>query len=318
MDGERPVMPGHAGHDAWGDAPPAGATMTVLLVDDSRSQSARIQDRLVEYGISVVWRPSYRVASELLRHPDAGQLVDLVLIDQAFESTPEADLLTRSEVDALPEAEDWDVRLHQGLFIMTRLNQDMRDGRIPATPMMILTQYATVDIAAQVCLGGYDSKRRLLSDPYTSLKSYLPPLLPTEEDVDRRLGRLVADGGLDEELAGQVRGEVVHGRVDLEEACKAWLELANPDDWAAVGRMLERLAGRRTAFSLERLATALGTAWLASGEGWLRIAGIETLGPLGGGLEAFRVEIAGVGTPFGALVAARPVPAGADDEVQGR
>src|SRR5258708_25406726 len=93
-------------------------TLTVLLVDDIESQATRSQERLAPYGIRVEWRPSYRTAIEPLRDPDGGQLVDLVLVDQAFDvdTVDPADLLTPSEVETAAGTEEWDVRLHQGLF----------------------------------------------------------------------------------------------------------------------------------------------------------------------------------------------------------
>jgi hypothetical protein len=286
--------------------PPPSASLTVLLVDDSQSQSVKIQKHLHPYRIWVDWRPSYRTAVELLRDPDAGQLVDLILIDQAFEeeAMPASDLLTSSEVDALTGAEGWDVHLHQGLFIMARLSQDMREGLIPFTPMMILTHYAAADIAAQVGLGGYQSKRRLLAEPYASLEEYLGQMRPTEEDVNRRLGDLARDLDLDHELAGQVRRDVLGG-LDLDEVCAVIGHLPDPNDWRAVGRALEHLADERCTFPVERLATAIRAAWLPSPDGWLRICHVEMLGPLGHGFEAFRVEIRRSGSTFPALMAAR-------------
>jgi CheY-like chemotaxis protein len=317
MHGEVPMGTESGGQEARGQGrndgrmgmPPSDAVLTVLLVDDSPTQSARIQDCLAVYRVCVEWRPSYRSAAELLRDPDAGQLIDLILIDQAFESAPAADLLTHSEIDALAGTEDWDVHLHQGLFIMARLSQDMREGRIPGAPMMILTHYARVKIAAQVGqigLAGYESKRRLLSDPYASLKSYLPQMRPTGADVDRRLRTLATDIDLDPELADQLR-QVILGGLDPDEVCAAVSRLPQPADWRLVGRALEQLAEERSAFPVERLAAALAAVWLPSPDGWLRICQIETLGPLGHGFEAFRAEIRRSEHAFSALLAVRPL-----------
>jgi hypothetical protein len=288
---------------------PADAAVTVLLIDDSRTQAERIQDCLVRYRVHLLWRATYRAAVRLLRDPDAGQIIDLVLIDQAFDLVPAQDLLGHSEVAGLAGAGDWDVRLHQGLFIMARLSQDMREGRIPGTRMMILTHYARVEIAAQVGLAGYESKRRLLADPYTSLREYLPHLPPAEVDVERRLDRLPAAAGLDGELRGQLR-EAILGGLDPDEVCAMVRGLAAPLDWRAVGRGLDQLADERRSFPVQRLARALHDAWLPSPEGWLHIRQLEALGPVGAGFEAFRAQIGPPGRARAAVVAVRALPAG--------
>ncbi|TMC12276.1 MAG: hypothetical protein E6J41_03225 [Chloroflexi bacterium] len=288
---------------------PATACLTVLLIDDAETQSERIQDCLRDYAVWVEWRPSYRAAAELLHDPDRGQLIDLILIDQDFtgDAVPPEDLLTRSEVGGLTGTDDWDVRLHQGLFVMARLGQDMREGRIPFAPMMILTHYARVDIAGQVSLGGYESKRRLITDPYTALKGYLAAMRPTEVDVDRRLADLRARLDLPDELTAEIRRAVLGG-LDLEETSAAVGRLTDPTDWRAVGRSLERLAERRRTYSVERLARTIEGAWLASQAGWLRVGHVEPAGPLDREFDAFQVEICQPGTTFPALLAARALP----------
>src|ERR1041385_1214444 len=90
---------------------PGDAVTTVLLIDDMPSQAARIRERLAHYGFRVDWRRSCREATERLRHPAAGRLVDLVLIDQTFDSVPRADLLTPSEIGAPAEARSGERRV---------------------------------------------------------------------------------------------------------------------------------------------------------------------------------------------------------------
>jgi len=283
------------------------ATLTVLLVDDIESQADRIQECLAPYGIRVEWRPSYRTAIELLRDPDGGQLVDLVLVDQAFdvEAVDPADLLTPSEVETVAGTEEWDVRLHQGLFIVARLNQDMREGLIPFVPTTILTHHGRVGIALQtVGLCGYQSKRRLLADPYGALKGMLAQVRPRPEDVDRRLERLAARLGLEAKLAGQVRERVMDG-LDLEDACLLLSDLRDPNDWTAVARALDRLAEDRRPFTAERMATAVEGAWLPSPEGWRRICHVEAVAAVDHGFDVFRVRIGRNGVTFPAILAAR-------------
>src|SRR5262245_2170095 len=290
---------------------PSDAPVTVLLIDDAETQSARIQERLREYGVLVEWRPSYGPAAELLRDHDVSQLVDLILIDQDFNNAefPQAALLDHTAVGSLAGTEEWDVRLHQGLFVMARLSQDMREGHIPFAPMMILTHYAKIEVAAQVGLGGYESKRRLITDPYTALKGYLPQLRPTAADVEERLTDLTARLDLDDELAGEVRRQITGG-LDLEETFTVIERLPDPRDWRGVGRALERLADRQHTFSVERLATAIESAWLASPDGWLRVCHVEPAGSLGHGFEAFQVEIGRPDASFPALLAARALASG--------
>src|SRR6266545_713257 len=291
--------------------PPDDASLTVLLIDDAETQGVRIQEVLRPYGVWVEWRSSYRAATRVLHDPDMGQLIDLILIDQDFtnDEVPDAELLTHAELGAVAGTEEWDVRLHQGLFVMTRLSEDMREGLISFTPMMILTHYARVEVAARVILGGYESKRRLLSDPYTALKGHLEQLRPARADVETRIATLQAELGLDDELARDVTRSVVRG-LDLEETCDALRRLPGPGDWRAVGRTLERLGEERRAFSMERLWASLGAAWLTSPQGWLRVCHVEAVASLGHDFEVFRVEICRSGTTFSALLAARALPPG--------
>lgn len=288
-------------------APPADATLTVLLIDDIPSQSERIQRCLRPYRIGVEWCPSYRAAMERLQDADLGQLVDLILIDQAFDvdSVVPEDLLTASEVGTPSGSEDWDVRLHQGLFIMARLGQDMRAGLIPFIPMMILTDYAKVELASQALgLGGYESKRRLITDPYAAIRRWLPQMRPRPEDVTARLTPVVGALGIGEELAAEV-GAAVVGELDPDEVCAALEGLADANDWAQVGRALDQLRDRRRRFSVERLARALEAAWQTSSQGWLRVCDVTSIGSLGHGFEAFRVHMVDGRRTFPALVAAR-------------
>jgi hypothetical protein len=236
------VRSNNGGHDASNDAlQEDGATLAVLLIDDSESQAARLRACLAPYRIRVEWRPCYRAAAELLRRPEAGQLIDLILIDQAFDSVPDDDLLTCSDLDTQPGAEEWDVVLHQGLFILARLGRDLRDGLIPAAPMMILTHYPRAEIAAQIGLAGYESKRRLLSDPYRSLKHFLPGMRPTEADVERSLNMLAPEIGLDGELLEHVKQRILGG-LDVDEVCATLLPLSGRDMHQSIGRALDRLA----------------------------------------------------------------------------
>lgn len=292
------------------------AVLIVLLIDDSESQLVRISDCLQPYGIRVEWRTSYREAVALLRDPDVGQLVDLVLIDQAFDSdaVPSVDLLTASEVDPRPGMDEWDVNLHQGLFILSRLGQDMRDGLIPFTPMVILTHYAKLEIAAQTGeLGGYLHKRTLLSDPYTALVRYLEQLRPSPADVDRRVRKLAADLGLAPELVRELRSSILAG-LDPDAACVAVRGLADPNDWRRVGVTLDALLDQRRTLPPERLAQHVAHAWFPSAHGWLRVCQVEPLGPLPRGFETFRLEIGRPGSRFIALLAARAMRA---DELPG-
>src|SRR3989442_8287993 len=142
----------------------SGALLTVLLVDDLEGQAHRIQDRLEPYRVRVEWRRSYRAAAELLRDPDAGPHVDLVLIDQAFDvgAVPDEELLTAAEIYPFEPTEEWDVRLHQGLFILARLQQDVLDGVVPFTPTLMLAQDGRIDVARRTFgPGAYQTKRRL-------------------------------------------------------------------------------------------------------------------------------------------------------------
>jgi hypothetical protein len=136
-----------------------------------------MREGLAPYGICLECRPNYREAAAALRDPEAVRPIDLILIDQVFDSIPAADLLSPSEVDQ--HGGCWDVQLHQGLLILARFREDMREGRVPATPMMILTHDAGVKTAAGV-LGAHESKRQLLADPYRALKRYLPRMQPAE------------------------------------------------------------------------------------------------------------------------------------------
>ena len=167
----RPVRP-RAVTTRSGDASP-----TVLLVDDHQSQCVRMREGLAPYGISLECRPNYREAAAALRDPELGRPIDLILIDQVFDSIPTADLVSPSEVDQ--PGGGWDVQLHQGLLILSRFREDMRKGRVPATPMMILTHDAGVKTAAGA-LAAHESKQQLLADPYRALKRYLPRLQPAE------------------------------------------------------------------------------------------------------------------------------------------
>lgn len=293
--------------------PPLHVASTVLLIDDIESQAARIRECLRPYGVSVEWCPSYRAAVGLLADPDCGQLFDLVLIDQAFDvgAVPATDLLTHFEVGPPAGAEDWDVHLHQGLFILARLGQDMHEGLIPFTPMMILTHYARLEIAAQAPWpGGYQSKRRLLADPYSALKGYLGQLRPTDADVDRRLRPLLVALGIHGDLAVQVRRRILDG-LDPDEACAALGRLSDPNDWRVVGRALDRIADEPGGSSADRLAARVVGTWLASPEGWLRVCHVEALGSLDDRFEVFRLRIGRPGDTQPALLAARAMPAGA-------
>jgi hypothetical protein len=295
-----------------GDPPPSDAAVTVLLVDDIASQAAKIQRCLRPYRVFVEWRASYRAAVEVLRDPDVGQLVDLILIDQAFDvdAVPAGDLLTASEVGTFVGTEAWDTNLHQGLFILARLIQDMKEGVIPFTPMMILTDYAKVELASQALgLGvGYQSKRRLVTGPYAAIQRWLPQIRPLAGDVDARLRPLVDRGRLDDELAGQVREKILAG-LDLGAVCQELDRLPDPNDWAVVGRALDRLAEAGRPPSVEWLAAAVEGAWLPSPQGWLRISAVESVGALHHGFEMFRLQMAGPQAKFSALLAASAVAA---------
>ncbi|HYW25562.1 MAG TPA: hypothetical protein VE953_15440 [Terriglobales bacterium] len=144
-----------------------------LLIDDSDEQRDLIQRHLRPHGIRVEWRTGYRSALELLRDPGLGPLVDVVLIDQAFdtEAVADADLLTAADIEAGGATEGWDVRLHQGLFILARLGEDIRAGRIPSTRLILLTSHASPPIPVQVeGFAGHLSKRALIADPRRALE----------------------------------------------------------------------------------------------------------------------------------------------------
>ncbi|HEY7200570.1 MAG TPA: hypothetical protein VIC57_10175, partial [Candidatus Dormibacteraeota bacterium] len=290
------------------------APLTVLLVDDIELQASRIRDRLEPYRVRVEWRRSYGAAAELLRDPDAGPHVDLILIDQAFDvdAVPDEELLTPAEIEPAVGSQEWDVRLHQGLFVLARLQQDMREGVISFAPTMILAHDGRIGAASRTRGPSvYQTKRRLLADPYGTLRPHLPMLRPTEEDVDLRLGELARRLGLEGELAEEVRGEILAG-TELEAACDALEALKDPNDWRAVGRALRSVAERDAEFPRERLAASLMGSWLASPMGWQRVCHVEELGPLDLGFLALRVWVGreADASQYPALLAARAFAAG--------
>ncbi|HSR26194.1 MAG TPA: hypothetical protein VLW53_21750, partial [Candidatus Eisenbacteria bacterium] len=288
--------------------------LTALLIDDGEAQARRIRDALRPHGIGVEWRSSYRTAMEVLRDPDAGRLVDLVLIDQAFDEDTVApdELLTEVDVDPRPGTDEWDVQQQQGLFILARLDQDMREGVIPFTPMMILTHHGRLDLAARIGrleLGGYASKQALLSDPYTTLLSQVPGIRPTDVDIDRKLGDLTADVKIEAHLVRQIRDSIRRG-LDPDTTCSALRGLPDPNDWRVVGLMLEELDQARSSYSSEELARALAQAWYPSPDGWLRVQELVLLGAVDERFHAFRMEMGRPGgSTFGALAAATALPA---------
>jgi hypothetical protein len=112
--------------------------------------------------------------------------VDLVLVDQAFdtEAVDVANLLTTADIQAKARAAKWDVRLHQGLFILARLSEDMRAGLIPCTRLVLLTSHARPPIAGLAdSYGGHLTKRTLITDPYRSLKGHMERIRPPGADV---------------------------------------------------------------------------------------------------------------------------------------
>jgi hypothetical protein len=208
--------------------------------------------------------------------------------------------------------DEWDVQLQQGLFILARLDQDVREGVIPFTPMMILTHHSRLDLAARIGemqLGGYASKQALLSDPYTTLRHHVPGIRPTDVDIDRKLGQLTADVKMEARLVRQIR-DSIRGGLDPDVACSALRRLADPNDWRVVGLTLEELDAARSAFSSEELARALAQAWYASPDGWLRVQELAPLGAVDERFYAVRMEMGPPrGSAFSAVAAATAVPA---------